>query len=202
MTAGNQKPAAAPARNIYLLHGKGGRPTGSVLQLEQLLRPQFPGSNFTRPALLHGDPAIPAEASLGALSRLPISEAAAVIGVSLGGLLASALQETERPDLRVVCISSPTWADRVRLERRMPNRVALYSSRDEVIQGRTSEWPRLAEAYDLPWLTHDTDVHKAPLTGLLRAFLLGEPPSAKLLAGGDDDGRPHFRAEPKAARQS
>ena len=56
----------------------------------------------------------------------------------------------------------------------MANRLALYSSEDEVIRGRTSQWPRLAQAYDLPWLTHDTDAHKGPLSHIVASFLRGE----------------------------
>jgi hypothetical protein len=160
--------------HVYLFHGKGGRPTGSVLQLEDLLRSQFETASFTRPRLLHGDPEVTAEESLEDLRHLGIPQGSAIIGISLGGLLAAKLQETSREDLHVVCISSPTWADDVALSRRMSNRLALYSSRDDVIQGRTGNWPQLAQACDLPWLTHDTDAHKKPLSQILQAFLLGK----------------------------
>ena len=81
------------------------------------------------------------------------------MGISLGGLIAAKVQEAGRPDLAVVCISSPTWADLVSLEQSVGNRTAIYSSADTVIAGRTSEWQRLARAYDVPWLTHNTDEH-------------------------------------------
>jgi hypothetical protein len=55
----------------------------------------------------------------------------------------------------------------------MGRRVALYSSADEVISGRTEGWPELAEAYDLPWLDHDTDKHKIPLGRILCAYVQG-----------------------------
>ncbi len=44
----------AEPENIFLFHGKGGSPGGSVLQLEGLLRGRFPRTSFVRPALLHG----------------------------------------------------------------------------------------------------------------------------------------------------
>ncbi|HTV06979.1 MAG TPA: hypothetical protein VME86_16540 [Acidobacteriaceae bacterium] len=160
--------------NIFLLHGKGGRPTGSVLQLEELLRPDFPGARFRRPALLHGDTGVAAEQSLRALHEIEIPAGSTVIGISLGGLLAARLQETVRIDLQVIAISSPTWADGVSLAQNMPHRLALYSSKDTVILGRVTDWPRLAEAYDLPWLTHDTDAHKHPLVRIVRCYLRGE----------------------------
>ena len=55
----------------------------------------------------------------------------------------------------------------------MPERIAFYSSNDNVIAGRTQHWPRLATAYDLPWLTHDTSAHAPELTPLIIAYLEG-----------------------------
>jgi pimeloyl-ACP methyl ester carboxylesterase len=163
-------PCAEP-ENIFLFHGKGGSPAGSVLQLENLLRARFPRTRFVRPALLHGDPAVTAEASLERLRDLEIPNGSAVIGISLGGLVAAKLQESGRDDLHVTCISSPSWADGVALSQRMTRRLALYSSLDEVIEGRTANWPQLAQAYDLPWLTHDTDKHKEALSYIVAAAL-------------------------------
>jgi hypothetical protein len=53
----------------------------------------------------------------------------------------------------------------------MPDRLAFYSSGDDVIAGRTTNWPRLAMAFDLPWLTHDTSMHADALTPLIIAWL-------------------------------
>jgi len=164
--------------NIFLLHGKGGSPEGSAKQLEEALRRCCPASAsgsclFHRPRLLHSDPGAPAEDSLADLRKRGMPENAALIGISLGGLVAAKLQEEGREDVHVICISSPTWCDNVRLERRMPKRVAFYSSNDEVIAGRTADWPRLAQAFDLPWLTHDTDAHKQELAQLAFAYLDG-----------------------------
>lgn len=162
-------------QNIFLLHGKGGSPEGSVKQLEEELSRYYSANEcaevFHRPRLLHSNPYVLTEESLADLAARKLPANAAIIGISLGGLVAAKLQESGREDLHVICISSPTWADGVRLERRMPNRLALYSSRDEVIAGRTDEWPALAESYDLPWLTHDTDAHKQALARLAFAYL-------------------------------
>jgi pimeloyl-ACP methyl ester carboxylesterase len=148
--------ASNQVTTIYLLHGRGGWPGGSVLLLEELLRKSYPEVRYERPSLPHGRESgvQPAERSLEYLQALSIERAALVIGVSMGGLVAAKLQGDGREDLQVICISSPTWADGVNLERRVPHRVALYSSHDEVIAGRTSRWPQLAEAYEIPWLTH------------------------------------------------
>jgi hypothetical protein len=164
--------------NVFLLHGKGGSPEGSAKQLEEELRRYYPASTFgelfQRPRLLHSDPAVQAEESLAGLAARNIPRDSAIIGISLGGLVAARLQESGREDLHVICVSSPTWADGVRLERRMANRVALYSSYDEVIAGRTADWPELAQAFDLPWLSHDTDAHKRELARLVFAYLDGD----------------------------
>jgi hypothetical protein len=162
---------SAVPESIFLFHGKGGSPGGSVLQLEELLRDRFPRTRFVRPALLHGDPEVTADASLEGLRNLEIPNRSALIGISLGGLVAAKLQESGRDDLRVTCISSPTWADGVSLSQTMTRRLAFYSSLDPVIKGRTASWPQLAQAYDLPWLTHDTDKHKEALASIIAADL-------------------------------
>lgn len=159
------------APSIYLFHGKGGRPGGSVSLIEAALAPMFPRARFVRPALLHGDPSILAQDSLAALPQLNLPQGATIIGVSLGGLVAARLQETSRPDLTVICVSSPTWADDVRIQSLMPRRVSFYSSNDDVIQGRTAEWSSLAEAYDIPSLSHDTDRHVPLLSRLIAASI-------------------------------
>jgi pimeloyl-ACP methyl ester carboxylesterase len=159
---------------IILLHGKGGSPEGSVRDIEASLRahyPDLPADLYYRPRLPHADPAVVAEQSLAWLRTLAMPAATVLIGVSLGGLLAASLQEESRADLRVICLNSPTWADGVSLQKRMPNRLAFYSSNDEVIAGRTANWPQLAMAFDLPWLTHDTSVHAKELTPLIIAWL-------------------------------
>jgi hypothetical protein len=151
-----------------------GSPTGSVLQLEESLRKLFPDAEFHRPTLLHSDPTVLAEQSLADLQIEDIPTSSIIVGISLGGLVAAKLQELGRDDLTVICISSPTWADDVKLERRMPRRATFYPSSDVVIAGRTAQWPELADAYDMSWLSHDTDAHKSPLASLTAAWLGGD----------------------------
>jgi esterase/lipase len=160
-------------REIFLFHGKGGSPAGSVSVLETALRPSFEGASFVRPLLLHNDPNVLAEHSLAGLTNLKIPDSATIIGVSLGGLIAARLQEIRRQDLTVICVSSPTLADGVRLERPTQRRMAIYSSNDDVIKGRTENWPSLAEAFDVTTLTHDTDRHANLLARAITAYLFG-----------------------------
>ena len=159
---------------VYLLHGKGGSPNGTVSKLQNCLEQDWPELKYFRPALPHGNPAVPAEVSVEFLRNLPLETGSLVIGVSLGGLVAAKLQEESRPDLNVICISSPTWADEVKLLRRAEHRVAFYSVADEVISDRIEDWPGLAEAYEFRWLDHDTDKHLGPLTGLVGSYLRGD----------------------------
>jgi len=156
---------------IYLLHGKGGSPNGSVLQLENELRPRLRGAEFERILMPHSDPNVLAEVSVEFLRQRELARGATVIGVSLGGLVAAKLQEDGRDDLRVICVSSPTWADGVKLARKMANRIAIYGTYDDVIAGRTEEWPQLAEAHEVDWLTHDTDAHKVRLGELIAGWV-------------------------------
>jgi predicted esterase YcpF (UPF0227 family) len=162
-------------KQIYLLHGKGGSPQGSVSKLELLLRACHPEYTYRRLLLPHHDPAVAAEASVRYLREFDLMRDSHVIGISLGGLVAAKVQEECRLDLRVACVSSPTWADSVHLLKKTANRVAIYSSNDEVIAGRVSEWPLLAEAHDLPWLTHDTDAHKERICQMLDRWIGGSP---------------------------
>ena len=104
-----------PIQAVYLLHGKGGSPEGTVRKLQTILEQHWPGLDFICPALPHRDPNIPAEVSVQHLLQLQIPQGSLLVGISLGGLVAARLQEVGRQDLQVVAISSPTWADGVTL---------------------------------------------------------------------------------------
>src|SRR3989304_6664233 len=93
---------------IYLLHGKWGSPAGTVNKIQKAIEPLNPGVKFVRPLLPHHDPKCPAEKSVEFLRKLRIPEGSLLVGVSLGGMAAAKLQEEARPDLHVICISSPT----------------------------------------------------------------------------------------------
>lgn len=156
---------------VYLLHGRGGSPNGSVSQLEAELRKLGQAQNYIRPLMPHTDGELPPGPSVLHLRSLDVPSGSLIIGVSLGGLVAAKLQELERPDLHVICISSPTQVDDTTLDKRMQQRISLYSSADSVITGRTERWPELAEAHDLSWLDHDTDKHKVALARILSGYI-------------------------------
>ena len=164
--------AAIPA--VYLLHGKGGSPNGTVKKLAEVLEPRWPQLSFVRPQMEHHDPQAPAEASVEQLRQMNLPQNALIVGISLGGTVAAGLQETGRDDLHVITISSPTWADGVVLRKSAEHRVALYSSNDEVIASRVADWPKLAAiSRDFDWLTHNTDQFLDPLAKLFAWYLEG-----------------------------
>lgn len=158
---------------VYLLHGTGGSPDGSVKQLEAELRGCAPEQVYVRPIMPHSDPTAAPSVSVSYLRDLGIPEGSLIIGLSLGGLVAAKLQEAERPDLHVFCINSPTWAGDTELHVWMKHRVSLYSSGDKVIAGRTEDWPLLAaEAHDVAWLDgHNTDPHCRVLAHVIDCYL-------------------------------
>jgi pimeloyl-ACP methyl ester carboxylesterase len=163
-----------PIPAVYLLHGKGGSPAGTVALLQQTFERHWPGLEYVRLGLPHAVPTVPAEASVEFLLDSVIPKGALVVGVSLGGLVAAKLQELGRSDLQVIAISSPTWADRVTLECRADQRLAFFSSGDTVISARVADWPKLGSfARDFPWLDHNTDRHLKYLARIFDAFLEG-----------------------------
>ena len=166
-----------PIPAVYLLHGKGGSPDGTVRKLQAVLEQHWPGLEFIRPKLPHHDPNVRAEVSVEDLLQLGISKHSLLVGISLGGLVAAKLQEIGREDLQVIAISSPTWADGVVLERQADRRLAFYSSMDAVIESRVTEWPRLASFQrNLGWLTHDTDQYLKYIARLFDWYVEGMLP--------------------------
>lgn len=169
---------AVKISTVYLLHGKGGSPNGTVKKLADVLEPRWPHLSFIRPEMAHHDPTAPAEASVEQLVQMQLPRGALLVGISLGGTVAAALQEQDRDDLHVMAISSPTWADGVILRHRPERRVALYSSQDEVIASRVADWPKLATlSRDFDWLMHNTDQHLEPLAKIFGWYLDGILPS-------------------------
>lgn len=158
---------------VCLLHGTGGSPDGSVMLLESELIRCGQAQNYVRPLLPHADPNIQPSKSVEYLRTLGIPEGALLIGISLGGLVAAKLQESNRPDLYVFCINSPTWARDTELHVWIRYRVSLYCSGDEVIAGRTDDWPLLTpEEHDLPWLKgHDLDPHMSALAHIISCYM-------------------------------
>jgi hypothetical protein len=166
-----------PIPSVWLLHGKGGSPAGTVSKIEAALGLHWPGLEFVRPILPHHDPFVPAEESVDFLLQQGIPQNSLVLGVSLGGLVGARLQELGRADLQLVAISSPTWTDGVTLQAKVPRRMAFYSSRDSVINDRIVAWPQLASLQrDFAWLTHDTDQHMREIVRLVSWYLEGMLP--------------------------
>jgi pimeloyl-ACP methyl ester carboxylesterase len=168
-----------PIPAVYLLHGKGGSPLGTVSKIEATLKQYWPRLEFVRPRLPHSDPSVLAEESVDFLLSLEIPQNALILGISLGGLVAAKLQEMCRPDLQVIAISSPIWADGVRLQMSANRRLAFYSSNDPVISDRVVDWPRLAPfSRDFAWLTHNTDEHLKRIAAIFDFYIEGTLPQS------------------------
>jgi len=166
-----------PIPAVYLLHGKGGSPDGTVRKLQAVLEQHWPGLDFIRPKLPHHDPNVRAEVSVQDLLQLEIPKHSLLVGISLGGLVAAKLQEKGREDLQVIAINSPTWADGVALEKQAERRLAFYSSEDPVIESRIANWPKVASLQrDFEWLTHDTDQHLKYIVRLFDWYIEGMLP--------------------------
>lgn len=88
-----------PIPSVWLLHGKGGSPAGTVNKIEAALELHWPGLEFLRPMLPHHDPVVRAEDSVDFLMRQSIPSNALLLGVSLGGLVAARMQESCLPVL-------------------------------------------------------------------------------------------------------
>lgn len=166
-------------RDIYFFHGRGGSPDGTVALLEKILSHGYPEVRYHRPGLCHSDPLYMAEDALYHTEKrfLPlILPNSLIVGVSLGGLIAAKLQE-DHPELNfsVFALVTPTSCDNLKLEKRMTNRVALYSTlADDQIKGHCENWPELTDlAFDVPWLMHDIDPAKYGICYLISCYLRG-----------------------------
>ena len=166
-------------KDIYLFHELGGSPEGTVAKLEQVLSRGYPEVKFHRPNFPHSTPFIKAEDSFHFLEEgwsSFINPGSLLVGISLGGLLAAKLQEVHPEfNLSVFALVAPTSYGEVKLEQKMSNRVALYSTlADPIIKGRCENWPELTDqAFDVPWLMHDVDMAKYACCYLISCYMRG-----------------------------
>lgn len=97
------------------------------------------------------------------------------MGLSMGGFIASKVQEYNPDTFDVIAICSSTEMDAVRLEKNMAKRVALYSSRDQSTLGRVGNWPSLTKlAFDVPWIQHDVTMAKYTVCYLIACYMRGK----------------------------
>lgn len=166
-----------PIPAVYLIHGKGESPDGTVEKLQAVLEQHWPGLNFVRPDTPFFDPKQPADVAVKELLRMPMPRGSLLVGLGLSGLVAARLQELGRQDLQVIATSSPTWADGVTLESRAERRLAFYSSQDPIIGSRIANWPQLASfSQDLDWLDQETSKHLKYIARLFDWYVEGTLP--------------------------
>jgi hypothetical protein len=166
-----------PIPAVYLIHGKGESPEGTVMKLQAVLEQHWPGLNFVCPVIPFYDPRKPAAVAVKELLRTTMPRGSLLVGVGLGGLVAARLQELGRQDLQVIAISSPTWSDEVTLESRTERRLAFYSSHDPIIGSRIANWPKLASfSQDLDWLDQETSKNLKYIVRLFDWYVEGTLP--------------------------
>lgn len=168
---------------IYLFHDRGVGPE-TLQKLEEILRNALPDTNYVAPYLPHTHTGISAEDSYNRVNskfRFPVGSV--IIGVGLGGLIAAKIQETARPDLKIVAIAAPTQEDKVILEKKIPGRLALYSTKDDLIKPNTN-WELFSfEAHDYtPLMFHNVEDNNYMLAFLVKTWLEGKSVEKELLS--------------------
>ena len=156
--------------HVFFLHGQGGSSNGTIRLLRDAMLPCL--SDFQRMMLLDF-PSTTADEYYAAIVAAHFPPGSMLIGVSLGGLVAAKLLQDHRPDLTVVTLASPTYADSLALTKRITaNLYALYSSSDPVIAGRTN-WGNFTNDHaDMDWMSdHRIDPHKSSVAFVLADFI-------------------------------
>jgi hypothetical protein len=149
-------------KHVYLFHGLDGSPDGTSLKLEEKLKPYFPKIEFHRPWVK----------TIDDVFQIKIEPNSVIIGNSLGGLFAAIYQEVLSDDINVIALSSPTFFENLRLDNFKHKVIALYSSLDPVIKGRTNWQDYTNDFYDVPWMEdHNIDSHIYSVSYALTEFL-------------------------------
>src|ERR1017187_6099868 len=171
--------------HIFFLHGKGGSSNGTI----RILRDAMLSGMTDPPQITLLDFASATadeyfEAVFAVANKFP--RGSMLVGVSLGGLVAAKLLQDHRPDLRVVALASPTYADGLSLTKRItPNLYALYSHAGPVVGDRTNWDDYTAKSADVDWMAdHNLDPQKNRIALLLSDILeLGDFEAAVMLVG-------------------
>lgn len=159
--------------HIFFLHGKGGSSNGTIRILRDAMLPHL--AVPPQIALLDFPSATADEyyaAVLAIADKFPAGSM--LVGVSLGGLVAAKLLQDHRPDLTVVTLASPAFADGITLTKQtIPNLYALYSHNDPVIGDRANWSDYTSEHADVNWMAdHNLDPQKNRIGLLLADFLV------------------------------
>lgn len=160
-------------QHIFFLHGKGGSSNGTIRILRNAMLPHL--TNPPQIALLDFPSSTADEyyaAVLAVADKFPTGSI--LIGVSLGGLVAAKLLQDRRPDLTVVTLSAPTYADGISLTKRItPNLNALYSHADPVVGSRVNWGDFTPDHADVDWMSdHNLDPQKHRIGLLLADFIV------------------------------
>jgi pimeloyl-ACP methyl ester carboxylesterase len=149
------------ANHIFFLHGKGGSSSGTIKLLRDTLLPCF--TDAPQITLLDFPSGTAGEYYAGLLAAADkFPPGSMLVGVSLGGLVAAKLLQDHRPDLTVVALASPTYADGLALTKRnTPNLYALYSHNDQVVGDRINWEDFTHDHADVDWMAdHRIDLQR------------------------------------------
>lgn len=174
--------------NIFLLHGLGGSPDGSMKVIGDSIQHGIPEARISRPAMFeqlsYTDSSwTRTDHYWNFRLRIDIPIGSLLVGHSMGGLMAAKTAEV-RNDVTAICICSPT-EDMEPPERKLnartnlafgmdlvqdkphPNVYSLYSSEDEVIKGACN-WDKFtSNAFDRRWMNKHRLRHYTSLISLL-----------------------------------
>jgi hypothetical protein len=163
-------------RDVYFFERRGSLDAAEV---KRIISHGYPDVQFALPLLPHSDRAedLLHYADWLIKRQLPpfVAPDSLIVGLSLGGLIAAKLQELHpRMNLSVFSVGAPTSYGGVKLEKKMSNRVSLYSQTDEFTRDRCENWPELTEeAFDVPWLGHGVRTSTYTVCYLLSCYLRG-----------------------------
>jgi hypothetical protein len=145
---------------------------------------------FHRPLLPHADTDVKAASSLDwavLQYRKEILPNSLIVGIGLGGLIATRLQElSPHLDLSVVALAAPTSEDDVAVSMQHPffpalaiccqqtNLVSMYSSADDETKGRDNWKDFTPWSFDMPMLQyHDINLCKYAVCYLISRYIQG-----------------------------
>jgi hypothetical protein len=153
--------------NVCIVDGRLWTPASTVHRLGELLNRRITRLNIWFQRLEPYDEKSLHKTVFTDFTDLHLPARSLVVGIGLVGVLAA----LQRPDLHVIAVCSPSSVQTVKLESKSERRVAFYCSDDSSLAGKVADWPRVAEAYDIPFLRFGCDRHPYSLADLVLAYL-------------------------------
>ena len=161
---------------VLLLHDLGDNPYGQVEELRRILAETHPNVIFVHPPVSEDFNSLMAFLTLFQPNSL-------VVGLGLGGLFASVMQERfPYLNLSVFAVNPPmeyerdgASGERVSVGESTGQRIVLYSSQYEPLRGEQPEqWSKYCDlVFDVPWLSEGVQKAFYSTSYLISAFMRG-----------------------------